>query len=122
MYLLYGLDPSLVNLVKDMYDQTKIMLKLNGKITMPIQTSKGVRQGCILSPRLFNLFINDIPLIFDQLCHPVQLGNMRIQCLMYADDIVLLSESKEGLQRCLAKLETYTEKWKMKLNHKKTKF
>ena len=115
----YGIDPNLVNLVKDMYDKTKIMLKLNGKITMPIPTEKGVRQGCILSPRLFNLFINDIPLIFDQQCHPVQLGNMSIQCLMYADDIVLFSESKQGLQRCLAKLEIYTEKWKMKLNHKK---
>ena len=117
----YGVEPNLVSLIKDMYDKTKIMLKINGKLTAPINTQKGVRQGCILSPRLFNLFINDIPTIFDKQCHPVQLGKINIQCLMYADDIVIFSESKEGLQRCLSKLEKYTEKWKMKLNHKKTK-
>ena len=39
---------------------------------------------------------------------------------MYADDLVILSETKEGLQRCLDKLNIYTKKWDLKINLKKT--
>ena len=56
-----------------------------------------MKQGCILSPKLFNIFINDIPDIFDSQCGPVQLGEEKLNCLMYADDLILLSESKDGL-------------------------
>ena len=116
-----GVDVNMIRLIKDMYDKTTQVLKMNGKVTTPFRTHKGVRQGCVLSPRLFNLFVNDIPGIFDKKCDPVKLGNTYLQCLMYADDIVILSESREGLQRCMTKLERYTEKWDMKLNKKKTK-
>ena len=81
----------------------------------------GVRQGCILSPRLFNLFINDIPELFDNTCRPVTLGDEKISCLMYADDLVILSETESGIQNCLDKLKQYTDKWKLELNIKKTK-
>ena len=119
--LQYGVDVNMVKLIKNMYEKTSQMLKINGKVTSPFKTYKGVRQGCILSPRLFNLFINDIPEIFDEQCHPVKIGNMHLQCLMYADDLVILSESKEGLQRSMSKIEQYTNNWDMKLNEKKTK-
>ena len=44
-----------------------------------------------------------------------------MSCLLFADDIVLLSESKEGLQKCLNNLETYADEWDMSVNKKKTK-
>lgn len=47
------------------------------------------------------MFINDIPKCFDSLCMPVSLGNSKLNCLMYADDLVLLSETASGLQNCL---------------------
>ena len=40
---------------------------------------------------------------------------------MYADDLVLISESPQGLQNCLDKLDTYTNKWNLAINLKKTK-
>ena len=76
-----GVDVNIVRLVKNMYDKTSQTLKINGKVTAPFRTYKGVRQGCILSPRLFNMFINDLPEIFDQTCDPVKLGNIDLQCL-----------------------------------------
>ena len=54
----------------------------------------GVLQEDNLSPSLFNLFINYIPKCFDGLCMPVSLGNSKLNCLMYADDLVLLSVCK----------------------------
>ena len=40
---------------------------------------------------------------------------------MYADDLVIMSETESGIQNCLNKLKEYTDKWKLKLNIKKTK-
>ena len=50
---------------------------------------------------MFKLFIADIPSIFDGSCDPVTLNNKLISCLMYADDLVLMSTTKAGLQNCL---------------------
>ena len=105
-----------------MYDQTSQALKINNGLTKPFRTHRGVRQGCILSPKLFNLFVNDLPKIFNKRCDPVTLGlNQSLNCLMYADDLILISETATGLQICLDKLRDYTEKWDLKLNLKKTK-
>ena len=117
-----GLNMNTIKLIKNMYEKTSQTLKLNGGISKLFRTYKGVRQGCILSPKLFNLFINDIPNIFDNSCCPVTIHDkVNINCLMYADDLVLLSETASGLQSCLYKLHQYTEKWGLKLNLKKTK-
>ena len=118
-----GMDPGYVKLIKIMYNQTYQSLKMNDGLGRTFKTSRGVRQGCILSPRLFNLFINDLPEIFEQdNCDPVSLANdLKINCLLYADDLVILSETPQGLQKCLDKLNAYTEQWDLKINTKKTK-
>ena len=117
----YGVDIDTIKLIKNMYDKTSQIMRINNKVTAPFKTTRGVRQGCVLSPLLFNLFINDLPDIFDDTCKPVKIGNSRINCLMYADDIVLMSENIEGLQKCIEQLEKYTEMWDMSLNKKNTK-
>ena len=94
---------------------------MNNDISPMFSTHYGVRQGCILSPNLFNLFINDIPDIFDETCMHATLGQRKLNCIMYADDLVLISESSNGLQNCLNKLYNYTTKWGLKVNLKKTK-
>ena len=83
-----------------------------------------MRQGCILSPLLFNLFINELPLSFSQSpqCDPFTLPNgSKLNCLLYADDLVILSRSKQGLNNCLKNLETFNSKWLLEVNLKKTK-
>ena len=117
----YGLDVGTIKLLKDMYEKTNICLKLNGHITPSIRTYRGVRQGCNLSPKVFNLMINDIPTLFDDSCDPAYLSSTKLNCLMYADDLVLLSTSETGLQECLCRLESYMNKCHLNLNLKKTK-
>ena len=51
----------------------------------------------------------------------MQIHNHRVNCLMWADDIILMSETKEGLQNCLNNLNEYCQKWKLEINLKKTK-
>ena len=81
----------------------------------------GVRQGCNLSSMFYNLFVNDIFDLFDNAkCDPVKLRNKLIHCLMYADDLLILSETKNGLTESLERLGNYAKNWKLKINAKKT--
>ena len=81
----------------------------------------GVRQGDNLSPNLFKIFINDLPNIFSERDYQVELDGIRISSLLYADDLILLSTSKSGLQSCLNKLDSYCENNCLCVNLKKTK-
>ncbi len=117
-----GMNKNYVKLIQHMYEQTSQSLKINNGLSRPFETHRGVRQGCILSPRLFNLFINDLPGIFDVSCDPVWLNeHTNISCLMYADDLIILSETAEGMQNCLNRLQKYTEEWNLEVNISKTK-
>ena len=119
---LYGVSDLFYNVIKSMYLNTYLSVKVDSySLTDNFQSFIGVRQGDNLSSILFNLFINDIPSIFNHSCCPVQLDHSKINCLMYADDLVLLSESEEGLQNCLIQLYNYCEKWGLYVNVKKTK-
>ena len=72
---------------------------------------------------LFNLYINDIPFAFENtLSDPFVLPNgAKLNSLLYADDLIILSRSKTGLQNCLDKLFSFWTSWTMKINPKKTK-
>jgi hypothetical protein len=48
---------------------------------------------------------------FDVECDPVDLNGKSVSCLLYADDIVLLSQSAQGLQNLLNKLKLFCDKW-----------
>jgi hypothetical protein len=107
--------------IKHMYENSMSCIKSNGKITNLFPSNIGVRQGDVLSPNLFKIFINDLPDLFNDQCDPVYLHNKYLNCLMYADDVVLLSASQTGLQTCLNKLQTYCDTWGLTVNEKKTK-
>jgi hypothetical protein len=107
--------------IKNMYANSMICVKRKDKITNMFPSKIGVRQGDVLSPNLFKIFINDLPELFTNQCDPVCLHNKYMNCLMYADDVVLLSASQAGLQTCLDNLQTYCDTWGLTVNEKKTK-
>ena len=116
-----GLTHKFVNLLINTYSKQKSCVNLKQSITNTFHSTKGLKQGCNLSPNLFNLFIDDIIKCFNNKCDPAKLISKNINCLLYADDLVLISESTEGLQNCLNKLYDYIQTWKLSINYKKTK-
>ena len=116
-----GIGGNFLAIIQNMYADVSYCVKLDKGLTENIPSNSGVKQGCVLSPLLFNLFLHDFPDIFDDECDPVLCGTLKMNCLMFADDLVLFSESAPGLQNCLNKLNTYMKKWNLKVNINKTK-
>ena len=92
-------------------------------MTNVFQSNQGVKQGCILSPLLFNIFLADIVQRFEiQKCEAIEIGeSKKISCLLWADDMVLLSKSDDGLKNMLSELSRYVEENHMEINKDKTK-
>ena len=86
-----GVGVKLVSILKDLYIKTNNRVKVDGFLSNMFQSHTGTRQGCNLSPTIFNLYINDIPQYLRMKGgQPVLVGSMKINILMYADDILLL--------------------------------
>ena len=121
--LKYGIGGNIYDLIKSLYSRSACAVKIGNSKTVPFRYQRGVRQGCVISPVLFNLFINELPLSFEpNKCDPITLPNgEKLNCLLYADDLVILSKSKQGLTNCLKTLEIFNAKWLMDVNFKKTK-
>ena len=74
----------------------------------------------MLSPLLFNLFIDDIKTIFNESCDSVRIHTNQINHLLYADDLILISSTAEGLQNYLNQLSNYCLKWDLSVNISKS--
>ena len=101
--LTLGIGGNFYKVIKYMHSNSKFVVKKDNFISQQGSYNRGVRQGDGLSPLLFNIFINDISDIFDET------NSKPVNCLIYADDLLLLSESKEGLQSCLDSLQIYCD-------------
>ena len=60
----------------------------------------GLREWDNLRPNLFNLFINDLPKMFDNSCQPITLNTSKLNCLMYTDGVILFPETADELKWC----------------------
>jgi len=80
----------------------------------------GVRQGGILSPFLFSVYIDGLIDSLRQSNNGIFIGNVFIGCILYADDIVLLSCTCSGLQKLVNICVAYSVLWDIKFNSRKS--
>lgn len=114
--------PQISKILISMYTNTSYQIKFENGLGPRTLSERGVKQGDVLSPILFNFFINDIVNCLNQPnTDPVVIGNSSVNILLFADDIVLLSESQSGLQTCLDNLHSYCKSWKLEVNTDKSK-
>ena len=115
-----GIPDHLTCLLKNLYaGQEAIVIAEHG--TDWFQIEKGVRQGCILSPCLFNLYVEYIMRNagLDEAQGGIQIAGRNINNFIYADDTTLMAESEE--LKSLLKVREESEKVGLKLNTQKTK-
>uniref|UniRef100_A0A8D8YBS6 Craniofacial development protein 2 n=1 Tax=Cacopsylla melanoneura TaxID=428564 RepID=A0A8D8YBS6_9HEMI len=81
---------------------------------------KGVRQGCQISPYLFNIYIEKAIEEIKECCTGILLSGKRVQMLRFADDIAVLAPDEFNLKRSLETMNEVFEKYRMRINMKKT--
>ncbi|KAL1129468.1 hypothetical protein AAG570_013994, partial [Ranatra chinensis] len=81
-------------------------------------TTSGVKQGCLLSPLFFTLFINDLD---DCLKYGIWVSKIVLKSLLYTDNTVLLANSPRALQHMIDDLANYCRQWTLKVNLNKSK-
>ena len=111
----------IIQMMANMYTKARAQVKTPEGPTDTFQCNIGVRQGCPLSPLLFSLFVNDLPDAIAKEVEGVTLNSLKVRCLMFADDLVLLADRPEGLQNSIDILGMYCRTQKLTVNVKKTK-
>ena len=82
----------------------------------PFRVACGLRQGCILSPLLFLLYINSLVSKLKEAEVGVKCGKQLISALLYADDAVILAEDKNLMRRGLEVLIEWCKEWSVEVN------
>ena len=74
-----------------MYANCSYAIKTNNMAWEKFKSNTGVKHGCTLSPILSDFYQNDLHDVFDDTCNPIKLGDLEINSLSWADDLVLFS-------------------------------
>ena len=118
-----GIPDLLTCLLRNLYAGQEATARTGHRTTDCFQIGKGVQQGCILSPCLFNFYAEYIMqnAWLDEAQAGIKIARRNINNLRYADDTTLMAESKEELKGLLMKVDEESEKVGLKLNIQKTK-
>jgi hypothetical protein len=96
-----GLPQCFTNVIINWYSKLSVVVKWNNCKSSALGVLSGVRQGGLLSPSLFNVYVNGMISSLRKQKYGCHIGNVYIGCIMYADDLLLLSGSVLELQRML---------------------
>jgi hypothetical protein len=116
----HGISPKLLSALKSLYQEVKCCVRVNGHNTDWFKVSVGLKQGCLISPLLFNLYINDLVAEINSLNCGIPVDDEFISLLLYADDIALLAPCEDYLQRMLDRLHEWCLQWRLVVNIEKS--
>ena len=118
-----GIPDHLTCLLRNPYAGQEATVRTGHRTTDWFQIGKGVRQGCILSPCLFNFYAEHIKrnVGLEEAQAGIKLAGRNINHLRCADDTTQMAESEEELKSLLIKVKEESEKVGLKLNIQKTK-
>ena len=115
----YGVGGQLFRAIKSFYCRSEVCVRVNGKQSKPFHMGVGLQQGSVLSPLLFIVCMNWIDKC-RQADECATIENCKIACLLFADDLVLLSSTESGLQRALNSFADACNTARMKISTAKT--
>ena len=114
-----GIPDHLTLLLRNLYAAQEATVRTGHRTTDWFQIGKGVHQGCILSPCLFNLYAEYIMQNagLDEAQNGIKIARRNINNLRYADDITLMAESEKEQKSFLMKMKKESEKVGLKTQH-----
>ena len=114
-----GLDTKDIKLLQNLYWKQTACVRVETELSDYINIKRGVRQGCVMSPDLFNYYSELILRNLEQE-RGLKVGGHNITNIRYADDTILIAESEKDLQRLLDVVVRENDKRGLSLNYKKT--
>ncbi|KAK2723645.1 hypothetical protein QYM36_002105 [Artemia franciscana] len=103
-----------------MYTCVSGIRQVGNRFLKLVDIKRGVKQGSNFSPKLFNIFINDVVNFLENRWAPkVSLGTQKLSLLLFADDIALVANKPQDLQILLNLIEEYLQIKKLRLNTEK---
>ena len=116
-----GLSCKFRKAVYAIYNNVECCVKVGGRLSKWFEVNQGLKQGCVLSPILFNMFINSLVTEIHALGIGVDIDGEKVAILLYADDVVLLAENEHDLQMLLDVLSNWCVRNSMTVNIDKSK-
>ena len=111
---------SFIRILRALYSGLQCAVVWNGIVGHRFDVKCGVRQGGVLSPYLFSVYVDDLIKELRQSGHGIYVGTVFVGCILYADDIVLLSGSCYGLQKMTDLCINYGDRFGMRFNPSKS--
>ena len=119
---MYNISTNLIQVIKNLYNKATTAVLFNSSIRVWFRTTAGVRQGCLLSPTVFNIFLERI--MTDALEDhegTVSIGGRTITNLRFADDIYGLAGEEEELANLVERLDKASTAYGMEISTGKSK-
>ena len=116
-----GISGKMLTALLSIYKDVKCCIRLNGFKTDWFNVDCGLKQGCSLSPILFNLYVNDLVTQISELGLGIDIDGEKVAVLLYADDLVILSETEDDLQAILDTLNIWCNTNCLFVNPEKSK-
>ena len=104
-----GVAENFCTAIKSIYRNVLCSVRINGHFTDWFDVNSGLKQGCPLSPVLFNLYVNDLVTFLKSFDCGIDIGNDKLCILLYADDVVIIANDDKELQILLNALGTWCE-------------
>ena len=118
----YNISTNLIQVIRNLYDKATSAVLFNSSIGDLFRTTVGVRQGCLLSPTLFDIFLERIMIdALEDHEGTVNIGGRTITNLRFADDIDGFAGEKEELANLVARLDKASIAYSMEINTEKIK-
>ena len=103
------------------YESSYAVIRWNNLHSQKFRITKGMRQGSILSPCLFNIFLDEMMVKLSNTDTGLRIFNEKVNSCAYADDVTLFSSSITGLQTLINICTEYSTKWRFNFGVKKSK-
>ena len=136
-----GISDKLLRLLRELHSDNTAVVKAYNRFSKKFTTNNGVRQGCVIAPTLFNIFLDHVirhalsecaegitikytignEVISLRLTEDICVEEL-VQILMYADDMTVLSDTPHGLELLVQRLDDITQRWLLDISQEKTKF
>ena len=112
----YGVDGSLLRTMQAMYENNQACVLVDGKMSEWFRIDKGLKQGDVMSPWTFNIYMDSVMRDAHNPNAGVKIGGENVSVLLYADDVVFISDTAKGLQDIVDQFDAACEPKSLRIN------